>query len=224
MGRPGRPWRVFSSPGVERGVKIASPKLVRVWLPPPPRWLGGVGGGLPGLPGGRRFYGAGERTWTQPPVRLGAGRFGITLTNPPPPRYSVLSVLPEEGQRRLGVPKAHGTLAGSPHGVLRLCTPPASPAGLFLLWPLGPGGGGRQLTWLLPTGKKAVLDSSPFLSEANAERIVSTLCKVRGAALKLGQMLSIQGEWGGAARGVGVGAARSARLPGMAARTLAPLA
>ncbi|XP_062873297.1 atypical kinase COQ8B, mitochondrial [Trichomycterus rosablanca] len=37
----------------------------------------------------------------------------------------------------------------------------------------------------------AVLDSS-FLSEANAERIVKTLCKVRGAALKLGQMLSIQ--------------------------------
>ncbi|XP_076832837.1 atypical kinase COQ8B, mitochondrial [Brachyhypopomus gauderio] len=37
----------------------------------------------------------------------------------------------------------------------------------------------------------AVLDS-PLLSEANAERIVSTLCKVRGAALKLGQMLSIQ--------------------------------
>uniref|UniRef100_A0A3Q4M4F4 Coenzyme Q8B n=1 Tax=Neolamprologus brichardi TaxID=32507 RepID=A0A3Q4M4F4_NEOBR len=33
---------------------------------------------------------------------------------------------------------------------------------------------------------------SPFLSEANAERIVSTLCKVRGAALKIGQMLSIQ--------------------------------
>ncbi|XP_004690821.1 PREDICTED: atypical kinase ADCK3, mitochondrial [Condylura cristata] len=44
------------------------------------------------------------------------------------------------------------------------------------------------------TGKRAVLDSSPFLSEANAERIVSTLCKVRGAALKLGQMLSIQDD------------------------------
>uniref|UniRef100_A0A8C4IGE5 Atypical kinase COQ8A, mitochondrial n=1 Tax=Dicentrarchus labrax TaxID=13489 RepID=A0A8C4IGE5_DICLA len=40
--------------------------------------------------------------------------------------------------------------------------------------------------------KKAVLGSSAFLSEANAERIVRTLCKVRGAALKLGQMLSIQ--------------------------------
>lgn len=35
--------------------------------------------------------------------------------------------------------------------------------------------------------------SSPFLSEANAERIVQTLCTVRGAALKIGQMLSIQG-------------------------------
>ena len=34
---------------------------------------------------------------------------------------------------------------------------------------------------------------SPLLSEANAERIVATLCKVRGAALKIGQMLSIQG-------------------------------
>ncbi|XP_044292834.1 atypical kinase COQ8A, mitochondrial isoform X3 [Varanus komodoensis] len=45
-----------------------------------------------------------------------------------------------------------------------------------------------------PNGKKAVMDSSPFLSEANAERIVRTLCKVRGAALKLGQMLSIQDD------------------------------
>ncbi|CAI2347385.1 unnamed protein product [Caenorhabditis sp. 36 PRJEB53466] len=33
---------------------------------------------------------------------------------------------------------------------------------------------------------------NPFLSEANADRIVATLCRVRGAALKLGQMLSIQ--------------------------------
>ncbi|XP_055735831.1 atypical kinase COQ8B, mitochondrial-like [Salvelinus fontinalis] len=37
----------------------------------------------------------------------------------------------------------------------------------------------------------ALLDS-PLLSEANAERIVNTLCKVRGASLKIGQMLSIQ--------------------------------
>uniref|UniRef100_A0A6J0UWB3 Atypical kinase COQ8A, mitochondrial n=1 Tax=Pogona vitticeps TaxID=103695 RepID=A0A6J0UWB3_9SAUR len=44
------------------------------------------------------------------------------------------------------------------------------------------------------SGKNGVADSSPFLSEANAERIVRTLCKVRGAALKLGQMLSIQDD------------------------------
>ncbi|CAK9801574.1 Atypical kinase COQ8B, mitochondrial [Anthophora plagiata] len=35
---------------------------------------------------------------------------------------------------------------------------------------------------------------SLFLTKANAERIVSTLCKVRGAALKIGQILSIQDD------------------------------
>lgn len=52
---------------------------------------------------------------------------------------------------------------------------------------------------------KALLDS-PLLSEANAERIVNTLCKVRGAALKIGQMLSIQG----ASSNMGTAAALSA--------------
>ncbi|XP_046907433.1 LOW QUALITY PROTEIN: atypical kinase COQ8A, mitochondrial [Hypomesus transpacificus] len=49
--------------------------------------------------------------------------------------------------------------------------------------------------------KKAILDSSPFLSEANAERIMRTLRstkytkpEIRGAALKLGDMLSIQDD------------------------------
>ena len=35
---------------------------------------------------------------------------------------------------------------------------------------------------------------SSFLTEDNVEKIVSTLCKVRGAALKFGQMISIQGN------------------------------
>lgn len=35
---------------------------------------------------------------------------------------------------------------------------------------------------------------SVILSESNSERIASTLCRMRGAALKLGQMLSIQDE------------------------------
>lgn len=42
--------------------------------------------------------------------------------------------------------------------------------------------------------ESAILDNKLLLTEANANRIVDTLCKVRGAALKLGQMLSIQGE------------------------------
>ncbi|KAL5103517.1 Atypical kinase COQ8B mitochondrial [Taenia crassiceps] len=35
-------------------------------------------------------------------------------------------------------------------------------------------------------------ESNVFLNDANLERIVDTLCRMRGAALKLGQMLSIQ--------------------------------
>lgn len=35
---------------------------------------------------------------------------------------------------------------------------------------------------------------SPFITEQNAERLALTLCRMRGAALKLGQMLSIQDE------------------------------
>lgn len=42
----------------------------------------------------------------------------------------------------------------------------------------------------------SVIDSSRsvFLTEENIQRIVDTLCKVRGAALKLGQMVSLQDE------------------------------
>ncbi|XP_075233856.1 ubiquinone biosynthesis protein COQ8, mitochondrial isoform X2 [Lycorma delicatula] len=42
-----------------------------------------------------------------------------------------------------------------------------------------------------PKGTPTSLDSV-FLTPANAERIVKTLCEVRGAALKIGQILSIQ--------------------------------
>uniref|UniRef100_A0A915Q312 ABC1 atypical kinase-like domain-containing protein n=1 Tax=Setaria digitata TaxID=48799 RepID=A0A915Q312_9BILA len=45
-----------------------------------------------------------------------------------------------------------------------------------------------------PSGSTSVTSDTgnPFMTEANAEKIVRTLCRVRGAALKLGQMLSIQ--------------------------------
>ncbi|XP_058051624.1 atypical kinase COQ8B, mitochondrial [Ahaetulla prasina] len=42
-------------------------------------------------------------------------------------------------------------------------------------------------------GDRSTTESS--VSEANAERIVHTLCKMRGAALKIGQMLSIQDNY-----------------------------
>lgn len=41
-------------------------------------------------------------------------------------------------------------------------------------------------------GQQSVV--SPYLSERNAERLALALCRMRGAALKLGQMLSIQDE------------------------------
>ncbi|WVZ71354.1 hypothetical protein U9M48_019947 [Paspalum notatum var. saurae] len=41
-------------------------------------------------------------------------------------------------------------------------------------------------------GKRSAL--SPFLSNQNAERVALALCRMRGAALKVGQMLSIQDE------------------------------
>ena len=42
------------------------------------------------------------------------------------------------------------------------------------------------------SSSQSILGSNPILTEANANRIVDTLCRVRGAALKLGQMMSIQ--------------------------------
>lgn len=37
------------------------------------------------------------------------------------------------------------------------------------------------------------MSRSVIFSDDNIERLVDTLCKVRGAALKIGQMLSLQG-------------------------------
>ena len=41
-------------------------------------------------------------------------------------------------------------------------------------------------------GIGAVDNTNPLLTQANIEKIVNTLCRVRGAALKIGQMISIQ--------------------------------
>ncbi|KAK6118157.1 hypothetical protein DH2020_048141 [Rehmannia glutinosa] len=71
---------------------------------------------------------------------------------------------------------------------------------------LGFAGLGAGLAWgtLQESAKRIVFGTpnsennqhalSPFLSERNAERLALALCRMRGAALKLGQMLSIQDE------------------------------
>ncbi|GAB4853422.1 mitochondrial chaperone [Ancistrocladus abbreviatus] len=54
---------------------------------------------------------------------------------------------------------------------------------------------GRRLMFGNPSSQDTKQSAlSPFLSEKNAERLALALCRMRGAALKIGQMLSIQDE------------------------------
>ncbi|XP_050236881.1 protein ABC transporter 1, mitochondrial [Mercurialis annua] len=52
----------------------------------------------------------------------------------------------------------------------------------------------KRLVYGTPSSPDKQSALSPFLSEKNAERLALALCRMRGAALKLGQMLSIQDE------------------------------
>ncbi|KAJ0980513.1 hypothetical protein J5N97_008768 [Dioscorea zingiberensis] len=52
----------------------------------------------------------------------------------------------------------------------------------------------KRLAFGTPNLEDKQSSFSPFLSEQNAERLALALCRMRGAALKLGQMLSIQDE------------------------------
>ncbi|XP_021676106.2 protein ABC transporter 1, mitochondrial isoform X2 [Hevea brasiliensis] len=52
----------------------------------------------------------------------------------------------------------------------------------------------KRLVFGTPSSQDKQSALSPFLSEKNAERFALALCRMRGAALKLGQMLSIQDE------------------------------
>ncbi|KAI8574873.1 hypothetical protein RHMOL_Rhmol01G0387100 [Rhododendron molle] len=52
----------------------------------------------------------------------------------------------------------------------------------------------KRLLFGTPDSQEKQSVVSPFLSEKNAERLALALCRMRGAALKLGQMLSIQDE------------------------------
>ncbi|CAL5437700.1 unnamed protein product [Camellia sinensis] len=52
----------------------------------------------------------------------------------------------------------------------------------------------KRIVFGMPDSQEKQSALSPFLSEKNAERLALALCRMRGAALKLGQMLSIQDE------------------------------
>lgn len=52
----------------------------------------------------------------------------------------------------------------------------------------------KRIVFGTPNSQDKQSAVSPFLSEKNAERLALGLCRMRGAALKLGQMLSIQDE------------------------------
>ena len=58
----------------------------------------------------------------------------------------------------------------------------------------GGGGGGGGSGSGGAGGAAARRGGNSFLTEANAERLANALCRMRGAALKIGQMLSIQDE------------------------------
>ncbi|KAL9397156.1 hypothetical protein Peur_011409 [Populus x canadensis] len=52
----------------------------------------------------------------------------------------------------------------------------------------------KRLAFGTPSSQDKQSAYSPFLSDKNAERLALALCRMRGAALKIGQMLSIQDE------------------------------
>ena len=75
-----------------------------------------------------------------------------------------------------------------------LCTLPPPPVIPGLAAGLGFGTAAEVAKRALGVSDSSqALAKNPLYNDANLERIVNTLCRVRGAALKLGQMISLQG-------------------------------
>lgn len=51
-----------------------------------------------------------------------------------------------------------------------------------------------QVSGYFRGGSQETKDGNKYLTERNAERLADALCRMRGAALKLGQLISIQDE------------------------------
>jgi hypothetical protein len=107
-------------------------------------------------------------------------RLQVNLPSPPPPpRPATLPTVPKRKFRERAVPSSH---VGRALGFAGL--------GASLAWGAASEAVGRAIS--PPSAASAA--SQPVLSEANAKRLANALCRMRGAALKIGQMLSIQDE------------------------------
>ncbi|KAG2498015.1 hypothetical protein HYH03_004273 [Edaphochlamys debaryana] len=149
---------------------------------------GGAGAGVGAEAGAAA--GAGQQARTEEVSAVGAAEQAVegagaakampATPPPPPPRTRKLRErrVPESpigralGFAGLGASLVLGSLSDNVSRVLR-GPPPEAAAGAARA-----GGGG----------------GNAFLTEANAERLANALCRMRGAALKIGQMLSIQDE------------------------------
>lgn len=75
------------------------------------------------------------------------------------------------------------------------------------------GGGGRQSSQGQAGSERQRGRVKQYMaSDANAERLAETLCRMRGAALKLGQMLSIQVRWVPVLRSYAAGGIHTKRI------------
>lgn len=121
----------------------------------------------------------------------------VTIESAPPPRLQDTEVPPEEPENLTD----YDVTTEQRTTPMRASKVPSSrlarlmhygSLGAGLAWGaagsiLTPGGGGKGLEGQAQKG-----GSSPFMSEGNIKRLVDKLSRMRGAALKLGQFLSIQ--------------------------------
>ncbi|KAK4537207.1 hypothetical protein CDCA_CDCA11G3232 [Cyanidium caldarium] len=111
------------------------------------------------------------------------------------PATASIDALPPVDRPSEDAPDASGSVTDSRFGRARRV--PATPLGRMM------GFGGLALGIAYNAAKASILGATAadkpslqasLLSEENAERLARTLCRMRGAALKVGQMLSIQDE------------------------------
>lgn len=201
---------VKRAPAVTQAAASAPPPPVQPAAPPPPRPASPVAQAPISSPLPPPVF---ERTFaaqvTEAPEHIIEpqihGLQGVTVfkeetsdsitsaPSPPLPPPSAAEARPQsaqpakdQGQKRKFVPRERAVPSNSVSRALGF-------AGLGASLLLGTAKDSVSRAWRGKEEKEHNVYSS-FLSESNAERLAEALCRMRGAALKLGQMLSIQDE------------------------------